>query len=178
MLIQTFFRKNAWFGALRQSQAGNVAIEFGLTAIVFFSVIVALFDVAAVSLAETLLGRGIATVSREAQLGQFTNANNGAALFRSRLCEETLGLFDCEDFHIVVQPSTSFGSASAMTNINPATQFAEAERFQFGGPEDIVLFRVIYPWRPLIMDPRLAGRVDLDGNSLLISTAVTRNEPA
>ena len=81
---------------------------------------------------------------------------------------------------INVQNYSSFSSASTATptlTFNAQGQVSNNWSYNAGNPNDIVVIQVMYQW-PMILGPLGFDMANLsNGNRLLISTAVFKNEP-
>ena len=168
------------------SEDGAAAIEFSLIAAPFLALLVALFQTGLVFLAGRELDAAVLSASRTIMTGQAQNSNMTQAQFASWLCQNTYALFNCSNFMINVQNSSSFASASTADPISSFDSQGEALNssgnvinwtFSPGGPGDVVVVQVMYEW-PIVLGPLGFNLSNLsNGNRLLMATAVFRNEP-
>jgi Flp pilus assembly protein TadG len=145
-----------------------------------------------VFLAGRVLDEVVAEASRYIMTGQAQTANMTQSGFTTYLCtgSNTSGLvsalFTCSNFMINVQNYSSFSSASTT---NPITGFnAQGQplnssgnviswSYSPGSAGDIVVVQVMYQW-PVILGPLGFTLSNYNnGNALLMSTAVFKNEP-
>ena len=165
---------------LAQCESGATAVEFALVAAPFLALLVALFQTALVFFAGRVLDETTEQASRYIMTGQAQNSNMTAANFATWVCGQTFALFTCSKFMINVQNYNDFGSAS--TNAPTLTfnsQGAVTNTFNYntGNPGDIVVVQVMYQW-PIVLGPLGFTLANLsNGNRLLMSTAVFKNEP-
>lgn len=167
---------------------GTAAIEFAFVAGPFLFMMFAVIELALVFLLSTSLEAASDGAARRIRTGQFQNANQTAADFKTKVCEDMSWFASrCSTSLIVrtktytsyaaiqadttfadpIQPSTST-SRQAKPDSFPATKIA---------PQTIVVVRSYYKW-PLIT-PFLNGALQkLDnGVALISSTQAFRTEP-
>ena len=96
------------------------------------------------------------------------------------MCSQSAALFNCNNFMINVQNYSSFSAASTSTptlTFNSQDQVMNSWAWSPGNPGDIVVVQVMYQW-PVVLGPLNFNLANLsNGNRLLVSTAVFRNEP-
>jgi len=159
----------------RRSERGSAAVEFALVAPAFFALLFAILETSIVFLA----GQVLETINQEAArmilTGQAQNASYTQSQFATYVCNQVpAALFACSSISIDVESATSFSTGALDCN----TAYANGN-FQYnpGGPGDIVVVRVFYPWQ-LFVTGLGWNPSNLSGNKrLLCSTAVFKNEP-
>lgn len=165
---------------LAHDNSGATAVEFALVAAPFIALLIALFQTALVFFAERVLDETVEQASRIIMTGQAQNGGITQAGFANWICSNTHALFNCNKFMINVQNYSSFSSAntSAPTlTFNPQGQVTNQWSYNTGSANDIVVVQVMYQW-PIILGPLGFDLANLsNGNRLLISTAVFKNEP-
>jgi Flp pilus assembly protein TadG len=158
----------------------SAAVEFGLVAAPFFALLIALFQTALVFFAGRVLDVTTLQASRYILTGQAQNAGYTQAQFATYVCNNTFALFTCSNFMINVNTYDSFSTAvtSAPTlTFNKSNQVTNTWSYSPGGPNDIVVVQVMYQW-PVVGAPLHFSLANLsNGNLLLMSTAVFKNEP-
>ena len=162
------------------STSGATAVEFALVAAPFMAMLMALFQTALVFFAGRVLDETVEQASRYIMTGQAQTANMTQAGFATWVCGQTFALFNCNNFMINVQSYSSFSLASTTTptltfdshgNVNNSWSYST------GNPGDIVVVQVLYQW-PVVLGPLSFTLANLsNGNRLLVSTAVFKNEP-
>ena len=173
---------------IRKNNDGSAAVEFSLVAAPFIFLLFAMVEVGISMFAAQALETGTQDVGRLVMTGQSQNSakpktNNGvtetqeqantrvAGEFKTALCNKVSSLFSCAQILVDVR---SFSSATTVTLPSP-TNCQLANKFEMGGPDDIVVVRVFYQW------PTFATALNFancpDAKRLLISTAAFRNEP-
>jgi Flp pilus assembly protein TadG len=165
---------------LARTEDGGAALEFGLVAAPFLALLVALFQTAMVFFASRVLDEIVANASRYIMTGQAQLSGMSASGFATYVCNQTLALFNCNNFMINVQ---NYGSFSAASTSTPALTFdaqggvSNTWSWSPGNPGDIVVVQVMYQW-PVALGPLGFNLANLsNGNRLLVSTAVFKNEP-
>jgi Flp pilus assembly protein TadG len=168
------------FERLAGSDDGATAVEFGLIAAPFLALLVGLLQTAVVFLAGRELDEAVATASRYIMTGQAQNSNMTQAQFNNWVCQNIYALFNCNNLMVNVQTYSSFSSATTAAptlTFNTQGQVTNSWSYAPGGPGDIVVVQVMYQW-PVVLAPLGFNLSNLaNGNRLLMSTAVFRNEP-
>jgi Flp pilus assembly protein TadG len=162
------------------AKKASAAVEFGLVAGPFFALLMALFQTALVFFAERVLDVTTLQASRYILTGQAQNANYTQSQFATYVCNNTFALFTCANLMVNVNTYDSFSSAvmSAPTlTYNKQGQVNNTWSYSPGGPNDIVVVQVMYQW-PVVGGPLGFTLANLsNGDRLLMSTAVFKNEP-
>jgi Flp pilus assembly protein TadG len=170
------------FKRLVRSDSGATAVEFGLVAAPFLALLVAIFQTGIVFLAARVLDEVVAQSSRyimtgQAQTGSPPMTQSGFATY---VCSNTFALFTCGNLMINVQNYASFSAANVSTpnlTFNANGTVSNTWNWSPGNPGDIIVVQVMYQW-PIVLGPLGFNLANLsNGNRLLISTAVFRNEP-
>ena len=168
------------FERLARSTDAAAAIEFAIVAAPFFALLIALFQTGVVFLASSELDEAVAQSSRYIMTGQAQTAGMTQAQFANYVCNQTYALFNCKNFMINVQNYGSFSSANTgapALSFNAQGQVTNNWAWSPGNAGDIVVVQVMYQW-PIVLGPLGFSLANLaNGNRLLISTAVVKNEP-
>lgn len=173
--------KRGWSGdGFARSTSGATAVEFALVAAPFMALLMALFQTALVFFASRVLDETTEQASRYIMTGQAQSSNMSQSGFKTWVCGQTFALFNCNNFMINVQASSSFSGASTTTptltydangNVN------NSWGYNIGNAGDIVVVQVMYQW-PVVLGPLGFNLSNMgNGNRLLVSTAVFKNEP-
>jgi Flp pilus assembly protein TadG len=161
-------------------KSASAAVEFGLVAAPFFALLMALFQTALVFFAGRVLDVTTLQASRYILTGQAQNSNMTQSQFATYVCNNTFALFTCANFMINVAEYNSFSQATTSSptlTFNSKGQVTNSWSYAPGGPNDIVVVQVMYQW-PVIGGPLGFTLSNLsNGNRLLVSTAVFKNEP-
>ena len=158
-------------------ESGATAVEFGILALPFIGLLVAIFETCAMFLAQEVLQTATSRAARLIMTGQAQTQSLTPEQFRQTVCTEASGLFDCSGVHVHVQRFASFTGVTPLNPIDDGQFDPDAVRFAAGGPGDIVAVQVFYKW-PISMGPMdLHFSTLADGTRLLVGTAVFKNEP-
>lgn len=165
-----------------RDERGVTAIEFGILALPFFSILGAIFETSMVFLSGQILDSAVQDASRAIRTGQAQAANMNLAGFRTEVCNRLYGLFsDCSGLHIEVKSLGKFNAASITPpvdwNCKANCGWSRPDAFNPGQTSNIMLVQVYYKW-PTIMPSIGASLADLpEGKRLLGAAAVFKNEP-
>lgn len=180
---QRLGRSANWLRSSRQlaiCKKASAAVEFGLVAAPFFALLMALFQTALVFFAGRVLDVTTLQASRYILTGQAQNANYTQANFATYVCNNTFALFNCNNFMINVQEYNSFSASSCTSptlTYNSHGQVTNTWTYAPGGPNDVVVVQVMYQW-PVVLGPLGFNLSNLsNGDRLLMSCAVFKNEP-
>ena len=165
---------------------GAAAVEFALVATPFIALLVAILQTVLVFFAQRVLDEVTEEASRyimtgQAQTGSVTQSGFANYLCTSANTSSLVGaLFTCSNIMINVQNYAAFASANTSTptiTYNPNGTVSNNWSYNAGNAGDIVVVQVMYQW-PVVLGPLSFNLGNLsNGNRLLISTAVFKNEP-
>src|SRR4051812_8353250 len=96
--------------AFARDERGVTAIEFGILALPFFTIILAIIQTAIMFLATQVLDSALEDASRRVRTGQA--AAYTITDFRNYMCGYTYGLLDCSQIQIQSKDIGAFGSVS------------------------------------------------------------------
>jgi Flp pilus assembly protein TadG len=165
-----------------QCENGTTAVEFALIAAPFFALLIAIFQTALIFYASRVLDEIVEQSSRLILTGQAQTSTPPMtqAGFANTVCQQTVALFNCANFMINVQSYSSFSSISTATpnlTFDANGNVTNAWSFNPGNPGDVVVVQVMYQW-PIVLGPLGFTLSNMNnGNRLLVSTAVFKNEP-
>jgi len=162
---------------LRQRTA-NATVEFGLLAAPFVATLFAILQTAIVFFAGQTLETAAATSARLIFTGQAQMNGWSAAQFKSQVCDQIHGIFNCaSSVYVDVETYSSFAAANLGMPISNGTFNTAALGYNPGGPGDIVVLRLYYQY-PVYVNLLGFNLSNLNGGlDLLAATAVFRNEP-
>jgi Flp pilus assembly protein TadG len=176
-LARSCHRLLAFFAANR---CGTAAVEFALVSLPFFAILIVIFQVGIVYLAENELETATEKAARQLLTGQAQAANVTASQFISSMCPNLPVLLNCSGLMVDLENVASFASAntSAPTlTYNSQGQVTNNWQFQSGGAGSILVLRVMYQF-PIYLGPIALNLADLpNGNHLLMTTSVFEVEP-
>lgn len=157
---------------------GATAVEFALVATPFLALLTALLQTSLVLFASRVLDEAVEQASRQILTGRALSMT--ASDFGQLVCDNAHAMFTCGDIMVNVQSYASFSGANALTPTltfdsrgNVTNQWA----FNVGKANEIVVVQVMYQW-PIMLGPLGYNLSTLpNGNRLMVSTAVFKNEP-
>jgi Flp pilus assembly protein TadG len=166
--------------AFARCNKGVTVVEFALVAAPFIALLVAIFQAILVFFAGRVLDETTEQASRYIMTGQAQTGGMTQAGFATWVCNNTFALFTCGNFMINIQNYSDFASASTATpalTFNAQGTVTNSWSYNTGNPGDIVVVQVMYQW-PIVLGPLGFNLSNLsNGNRLLVSTAVFKNEP-
>lgn len=176
----------AWVGAavlrplhrFTRAKDGSVAIEFSLVVIPFLAFLYAIMETALVFFSTQVLETGVQNAARLVLTGQAQGSGYNQATFKTAVCAKVTGWLDCSNkMYVDVRTFSDFSSVSLTSPLKSDGTVNNNFVYQPGGPGDIVVVRLIYPF-PIAMPLWNPNLSNMTGNSrLLIATAAFKNEP-
>ena len=168
--------------AFMRDQRGATAVELGLLALPFFSIIGAILETSLVFLSGQVLESAVQDTSRLIRTGQSQGVIYNAADFKASVCDRLYGLFgNCSGLHVEVQTVLDFTSVAISPPFDRTCeadcQWTRPESYAPGVGTSFVVVQVYYKW-PVILsigDMTLANLPEQ--KRLLATSAVFRNEP-
>lgn len=163
-------------GALR-SDGGATAVEFGLLALPFFALLLAIFEICTMFVAQEVLQSATTRAARLIMTGQAQLTAMTATQFQQAVCAQAAVLLTCSGIYVNVQKFSSFSSVSRLNPVQNGVFNPTSVGYATGGAGDIVLVQSFYQW-PIVLGPLGLNMSTLaNGTRLLVATAVFRNEP-
>lgn len=161
-----------------RNKRASAAIEFPLVVIPFVAFLYAIMETALVFFGTQVLETGVQNAARLVLTGQAQASAYNQTSFKTAVCAKVTGWLDCAGkLYVDVRTFSDFSSVSLTSPVNADGTINNNFVYQPGGPGDIVVVRLIYPF-PIAMrlwNPNLSN---VTGNSrLLIATAAFKNEP-
>ncbi len=163
---------------MTQSEAGTTTIEFALLAAPFVAGLFAILQTALVFFAGQTLETAAAASARLILTGQAQTAGWTAAQFKSQVCNQIHGVFNCNNgVYVDVETYPSFSAVNTGMPISNGQFNSSALGYNPGGPGDIVMLRLYYQY-PVFVNLLGFNLSDLTGGyNLFAATAVFKNEP-
>ena len=161
-----------------RARGGTAAIEFPLVVIPFLAFLYAIMETAMVFFATQVLETGVQNAARLVLTGQAQGSGYTQSTFKTAVCGKVTGWLDCSGkMYVDVRTFSDFSSVSLTSPLNADGTVNNNFVYQPGGPGDIVVVRLIYPFPIAIplWNPNLANMAGK--NRLLIATAAFKNEP-
>jgi Flp pilus assembly protein TadG len=173
--------------AFARDDRGVTAVEFGILALPFFTIIFAILETTMVFLAGQVLDGAVEDASRLIKTGQAQSFEIDD--FRALMCEYTFRLFgeDCSGVRVIVDVIDDFTATETATM--PTTTCAPNEEdvvvceldieedYLPGSAREVVQVTAYYRWPLVISLPYFNLSNQPDNARLLAATRVFRNEP-
>jgi Flp pilus assembly pilin Flp len=160
---------------LRQDD-GAAAVEFAMVAAPFLAIIFAIIETCIVFFASQTLEAAAADAGRLVMTGQAKTFD--AAKFKETACAKIVAILDCSKGIMVdVRKFSSFSAVDTAKPIDANGNVNFTPQYDPGGPEDIILVRLIYqsPVWFTLFGYNLANVSG--GKYLMVATSAFRNEP-
>jgi Flp pilus assembly protein TadG len=161
---------------LLRREDGTAAIEFALLAAPFLALMFAILETGLVFFAGQTLETVAADSARLILTGQSQAMNQST--FNTTVCSKVVAMFDCSQLMLDVKTYTNFSGADTSLPVDANGNVQSGGfTFQQGGPGDIVVMRLMYPW-PVWMSLLGFSLSNMSGSKrLLMATVAFRNEP-
>lgn len=163
----------------RRAEDGATAVEFGLVALPFLGLLLAIIETAVLFLAGQTLESAVDNSARLIRTGQAQEDGLTGDTFKAQICSEAIVLPNCTgSLHVDVRTYSSFG---AMTITDPIDGTGKADYTTFsynaGHGGDIVMVRAYYEWPTFSRMLGLNFANLSNGNHLIAAVAAFKNEP-
>jgi Flp pilus assembly protein TadG len=172
--------RSSFLNRLRRAREGATAVEFALLAAPLIALVLAGLQTAIVFFFDQALQTATQKAARQLMTGAAQTSSLTQTQFRTAVCANLPGEFQCANVMVDVQSAASFpnlNTSSLTLTYNSNNSIANTFQYNPGGPGDIVIMRVLYDW-PVIGGPLGFGLSNQpDGGHLLMATAVFKNEP-
>ncbi|MBC7767880.1 MAG: pilus assembly protein [Phycisphaerales bacterium] len=166
----------------KRARKGSAAIEFALVVFPFFLFLFGLAEIAMIGFAQTSLNYAVAETAREIRTGQAQTGGLSASDIRQQVCDELndFMMMECDgNLFLDVNRFDSFTNASndADTPIQGGAFIDSGFGYTPGAASDVVVVRAYYRWAVMTpMFEAIFANVS-DGQRILVSTMMFRNEP-
>lgn len=192
----------------KKADDGATAVEFALVAVPFFALIFAIIEMSLIFFGTQMLETQTADSARLILTGQQQTTDSASnpngtpktdsqklAAFKKTLCDPAppngvrsmlTYLFDCAKITVDVRSYAKCFSGADMASpiVNGKVDPNFTAQYSPGGPTDVVVVRVMYPWDTWVVGWPYRGLSilmdfsNIDGNRrLLLASAAFRNEP-
>ena len=147
---------------------GTTAVEFAITAPLFFLLMSGILEFSLMSLAQHLLENATFNASRTSKTGYVATGKTQQQTITAVLNNELKSFGNMIDVAKITMTSTSYGQLSQIGQANQGTP-------GLGNAQDVVVFTVSYPWK--LFTPGVSSIIGTNGIVTLTSRIVVRNEP-
>jgi Flp pilus assembly protein TadG len=164
----------------KRDQSGNAAVEFGLVALPFFLLLLGLGELGLIGFAQTSLDHAATEVARQIRTGQSQMGGQSQTQIKAMLCDEMNNLVNLscdENLFLDVDTFASFVTVSNTSPISGGTLNTSGFGYNPGVSSSIVVVRAYYKWHVLTPIFQEVFANMNDGDRLLVSTLMFRNEP-
>ena len=171
-------------GRFARQERGAAAVEFALVAAPFLALLFGIIELGLMFMGTVTLDNATQAAAREVRTGQVVSPSTTSGkeisrnAFRDNICAN-MGWMkaDCTANLVVdVRTFDQFQDIAYNDPIKNKTFDPGQMTFETGGPSDIVLVRVYYPWKLYV--PLASGALEkMPGKTLLTSVTTFRNEP-
>jgi Flp pilus assembly protein TadG len=164
---------------------GVTAVEFGLLALPFFTIIFAILQTAVMFLAMQVLDSAVEDASRMVRTGRAQQAGYTITDFRSYLCGYTFSMFDCSQIQIKVQviATGNFSDVTTSQTVQDCTTtpttctWSLTQAFNGGIGRDVIQVSAYYRWPLVVALPYFNLKNQPDNYRMISAIRVFRNEP-
>lgn len=166
---------------LRDESGSVVTIPFVIWLPVFLGLIVAGMEIGALPVRHTQLERGLDLAVREVRLGTGENIDHDS--LKTMICENTTLLTDCESMLRLEMIPLSLRDWSEPSRDADCYDSAEpvrpARQFDPGQPNELMLLRACYKYKPITPAGSVAAAMpkDADGYAAIVSFSAFVQEP-
>lgn len=168
--------------ALVHDEAGVTAIEFGVLALPFFTVILAIIQTAIMFLAMQVLDSAVEDASRKIRTGQA--AGYSLDDFRTLVCASTYSLFDCSQIQLRSEVLADFSNVALNQTVQTCTTTPATctwtsgwQSFSAGGHDSVMQVSAYYRYPLIVVLPYFNLKNQPDNFRLISAISVFRNEP-
>jgi Flp pilus assembly protein TadG len=165
---------------LAASRGGATAVEFAIICLPFLVLLFSILELGMIFMASTTIESAAVGAARQIRIGQLqAGGANNAAGFKNLICGgiSWISASDCQaNLSVDVRTFTSFSAINVTPPIANHAIDQSQLTFNSGGPCQIVLVRVFYPWTLItpVLEP---GLPNLGTNQRLLATSIVfRNE--
>lgn len=167
--------------ALARDERGVTAVEFGILALPFFTLIFAIIETAMMFFAQQVLDSAVEDASRMVRTGQAQAQGYDISAFRNYMCGYTFNLFNCSNIVIKVQTLSSFSAANTNASVETCNlttcTWSVTSSFTPGVGRNIIQVSAYYRWPLMIVLPYFNLKNQPDNYRLISAIRVFRNEP-
>ncbi len=167
------------FARFRRDASGATAVEFGLVALPFIALMLAILETALLFFASQTLETAVSNTGRLIRTGQAQQQGFDADQFKSDVCAQIMSLFNCaDDLFLDVRTYQTFDEINLAKPIDADGNLSKDDfTYDPGHGTDIVVVRAFYEWPTFSKLLGLNFSNLSDGNHLIAATAAFRNEP-
>jgi len=177
-----FASATARMRAFARDERGVTAIEFGVLALPFFTVIFAILQTAIMFLTSQVLDSALEDASRKVRTGEA--ASFSIDQFRTLVCDSTYNLIDCSQIQLRSEVISSFANVVTTVpqscNLTTCTWTSGWQNYDSGATgvcRQVVQVSAYYRYPLIVVLPYFNLKNQPDNYRLLGAMRVFRNEP-
>lgn len=164
-----------------REKRGAAAVEFGIVLLPFALLTIGVAEVGMIGYTQSVLDFSVNETARQIRTGQAQQGGLNQTQIKDMLCDEmgNLVFVDCTaDMYMDVQRFDSFVEAAAVASPMQNDQFVTSSfGYDPGAPSDIVVVRAFFRWRPLTPAFQDLFKNVANGDRIIASSMMFRNEP-
>lgn len=166
------------FNRFRRNSDGVAAIEFGIVALPFLGLLIAIFETTLIFFTQSALETGVANAGRMIRTGQVQTEGVSESDFKTEVCNSLAGYLSCEaNLTVDVRSFSSFASVSLPDALDGDGELAGGTTFAPGNTSQVVVVRAFYVW-DMITPDHITGLSNMaNGKRLIAAASAFRNEP-
>ena len=166
------------FRRFRRSEDGTSAIEFGIVALPFMGLLIAIFETTLIFFTQSALETGVANAGRMIRTGQVQADGLSEDAFKNLVCNSLAGYLDCNNrLTVDVRSFSDFGGVALPDPLDGDGELAGGSQFSPGGTSEVVVVRAFYVWEMITPD-HITGLSNMpNGRRLIAAASAFRNEP-
>lgn len=160
------------------SSDGATAVEFGIVALPFLGLLIAIFETTLIFFTQSALESGVANAGRMIRTGQVQAQGISEETFKTLVCNSLAGYLSCsENLSVDVRSFSDFASVALPDAVDDDGNLVENFTYSTGASSEVVVVRAFYVWDMMTPD-HFTGLSNMNGGNRLIAAASAfRNEP-
>lgn len=157
---------------------GVAAIEFAMVALPLFMTIFVILECAVQYFVATSLDLAVQTTARQIRTGQVQERGLDKPAFKAALCGQINDFFGCSSkLKLKVDVVENVAATAAADPIDGSGNLQVTETYNIGKSGDFLLVQAFLPWPAFLQMFTLSGQKTADGDYVLRSSSLFRNEP-
>jgi len=168
---------NAKLKSFVRDCSGIAALEFGLVALPFFTILFGTIEIGLLLLKISILEGATRDAARAVRTGAVQTSANPMGLFTQTLCAGLFNLYDCSTFYVDVRTFSDFTTITLPVPVFDANGNPTNLAFQPGGAGTVETARVVHNHQ--FITPLIGSLMGVSGGNAItiMSTAVFKTEP-
>ena len=174
------------FRRFKRNEAGATAVEFGFVGLPFLALLFAIMETALTFWNTQVLETAVSNASRQVYTGEFQQSSTNstatatqlAERFKTAVCTEVRGMFDCTNMlKVDVRTYSSFAESSVSAPVTDSAFDTTGWGYDQPQQNEIVVVRAAIEY-PVFVSLMNANQTNLrNGKRLIMASATFRTEP-